>query len=475
MNQIIRKIHGIAGLLGLVCFFLLAGASAAWAGEDIKIIVNGNEVAADVAPLLKNDRTMVPIRFVTEPLGAALTWEPGANGTGGRASLLLDGRTVELTIGSKEGVVNRQVVSMDVAAEVIRGRTFVPLRFAGENLGAAVDWNGAEKKVIVTYRRSAADSNTVVPAAKKLMGFYYDSYSLEDITDDRAAFSDVIHFGYLLKADGTVREKDKFAADKFAAEGKATAEQKGMKTQMLVTAFDRGISDSVLGDEALRQNTVKSIVQFVRERDFDGVNLDYEVVSVSMRDHFTAFVRDLKQALPSGTVLSLSLRCRTYDSQVWLEGYDYGALAEYADQCIVMMYDQHYNGGEAGAVAGIDWMEASINYLGKWIPKEKFIVGLGAYGRYWPENGKGSAIFIQPAFDLAKEQGVTVLRDEATGVPHFDYVSAEKGKVSVWFEDAVSMQQKIDLVKKYNLAGVAVWRMGRVPADVWAAIGSILR
>lgn len=475
MNQpkLLKRYH-ILSLLTMVFLLLLSCTVSAWADDTIKIIVNGNEVNADVAPYLKNDRTMVPIRFITEPLGAVLNWQPGENGAGGKASLSLDGKTVELTIGSKEGLVNGEVVTMDTAAEIVQGRTFVPLRFAGENLGATVNWNGAAKEVTVTYQKPA-DSNQAVASNKKIMGFYYDYYSLDDITNDAADFSDVIHFGYLLKADGTVREKDNFAGDKFASEGKALAKRKGMKTQMLVTAFDRTISDAVLGDETLRTNTINSIVQFVKEEGFDGVNLDYEVVSVSMRDNFTAFVRDLKAALPSGTVLSLSLRCRTYDSQTWLDGYDYENLSNYADQCIVMMYDQHYNGGEAGPIAGIDWMETSIEYLSQYIPKEKFIVGIGAYGRYWPENGKGSAIFIQPAFDLAKEQGVEVLRDEESGVPHFDYESPERGKVSVWFEDAVSIKQKMDLVKKYDLSGVAVWRMGRLPSDVWEAINSITK
>ena len=135
------KISRTLMVAAMILLFLLNGLSAAWADDAIKIIVNGNEVAADVAPYLKNDRTMVPIRFITEPLGATLFWQPGENGTGGKASLTLDGRTVELSIGSQEGIVNGQVIPMDVAAEIVQGRTFVPLRFAGENLGAVVNWS----------------------------------------------------------------------------------------------------------------------------------------------------------------------------------------------------------------------------------------------------------------------------------------------------------------------------------------------
>lgn len=482
-------VYGLCLLLMLGIWFCLGGFTVALGDtvavaesssqQQIKIIVNGTEVQADAAPYLKNDRTMVPIRFITEPLGATLGWQSGENGVGGKATLLLDGKNVELTIGSTQGMVNGVAVAMDVAAEVTDGRTFVPLRFAGENLGATVQWDGVAKEVTVIYEKE-----TVVPddnqnhqsnsqSDKKIMGFYYDSYSLDDITEEVADFSDVIHFGYLLKVDGSIREKDNFEKDQFQAEAKALAEKKGMKTQMLVTAFDRTISDTVLGNEGLRASTIQSIVQFVEEEDFDGVNLDFEVVSVSMRDQFTTFVKDLKAALPKDVVLSLSLRCRTYDSQTWLDGYDYASLSKYADQCIIMAYDQHYNGGEPGPIAGADWFETSMKYLLQYIPKEKLIAGIGAYGRYWPENSKGSAIFIEPAFTLAQEQGVEVLRDEKTGVPHFTYTSPEKGLVEVWFEDAVSIKQKMDIVKKYDLAGVAVWRMGRLPQDVWDAINSV--
>lgn len=480
-------------VMGIMMFGGMAMADAVTATENktetqttdmIKIIVNGTEVNADVAPYLKNDRTMVPIRFITEPLGATLHWQPGQNGIGGKASLTLDGKKVELTIGSTEGVVDGAVVTMDVPAEVVSGRTFVPLRFAGENLGATVNWNGATKEVTVLYQAAQPvdpdnqdnqnnNQNQENTNGKKIMGFYYDYYSLDDITEEVADFSDVIHFGYLLKVDGTIREKDNFANDKFAAEGKALAEAKGIRTQMLVTGFDRTILDTVLGSEELRASTIASIVDVVKAENFGGVNLDFEAVSVSMRDQFTAFVRDLKAALPPDAVLSLSLRCRTYDVQTWLDGYDYGALSKYADQCIVMAYDQHYNGGSPGPIAGADWFETSIQYLLRYIPKEKFVAGIGAYGRYWPENSKGSAIFIGPALTLAQEQGATILRDEKTGVPYFTYTSPEKGLVEVWFEDATSMQQKMDLVKKYDLAGVAVWRMGRLPQDVWDAISTV--
>ena len=459
------------------------GAISNEISNEITIIVNDEIIAADVSPYLKKDRTMVPIRFITEPLGATLLWQGGENGVGGKAILYLDGKQVELTVGSTEGVVNGNVVSMDLPAEVVDGRTFVPLRFAGENLGASVNWNGATKEVRVYYMplpsvEPAPPSDSQQPPTetvneKNIIGYYYDSDSLGDLRAEVVPFSDVIHFGYLLTADGSVREKDNFTRDLFSSEGKILAREKGIPTQMLVTAFDRTISDGVLGDEQLRANTVKTIVDFVEAEGFSGVNLDFEVVSVSRGEQFTALVRDLKQALPKGTVLSLSLRCRTYDSQSWLDGYDYGALSTYADQCIVMMYDQHYNGGEPGAIAGADWFEESIAYLLQYIPKEKFVAGIGAYGRYWPENGKGSAIFITPALTLAEEQEVEVKREEGTGVPYFTYQSPEKGKVTVYFEDAVSIKEKIDLVKKYDLSGVAVWRMGKIPDDVWEAINSL--
>lgn len=85
-----------------------------------------------------------------------------------------------------------------------------------------------------------------------IIGYYYDRNSLTQLQSHGATFTDVLHFGYSLSADGTVAEKANFDADLFESEGKALAESYGANTLMLVTAFNRDISDSILSDPNLR-------------------------------------------------------------------------------------------------------------------------------------------------------------------------------------------------------------------------------
>ena len=213
----------------------------------------------------------------------------------------------------------------------------------------------------------------------------------------------------------------------------------------------------------------------LKEDGYCGVDLDFESVSPASRDNFTAFVKELDQAFGSKYTLSLSLRPKSNDSQTWLDGYDYASLSKYADKMIVMLYNQHYAGGTPGAVAGIDWMETTIQYLLQYIPEEKFYAGLGAYGYSWlVDGGGGTSIHITRAYELAEKYGSVIQRDETTGVPWFYYVNDLGESRVLWFEDAYSMGQKAALVKEYGLAGVAVWRMGIVPDDVWEAVISAI-
>ena len=95
--------------------------------------------AMDVAPLIMADRTMVPLRFVAEALGAEVGWDAPSN----TATVKLDGKTLQVTIGVLSS-------GMDVPAIILSDRTFVPLRFVSESLGCQVVWNGADQSIVIS-------------------------------------------------------------------------------------------------------------------------------------------------------------------------------------------------------------------------------------------------------------------------------------------------------------------------------------
>ena len=111
-----------------------------------KISVFGREIQNDVAPKIVNDRTMLPIRIVAESLGGTVTW----NGELQRVTIKNGADVILITIGADTAYVNGTAVKLDAAAFVENGRTYLPLRFISETLGAQVAWNEAEKTVTIT-------------------------------------------------------------------------------------------------------------------------------------------------------------------------------------------------------------------------------------------------------------------------------------------------------------------------------------
>lgn len=110
------------------------------------VSVFGSEIENDVAPKIVNDRTMLPIRIVAENLGGTVTW----NGELQRVTIQKGADVILITIGADTAYVNGAAVKLDAAAFVENGRTYLPLRFVSENLGAQVAWNETEKTVTIT-------------------------------------------------------------------------------------------------------------------------------------------------------------------------------------------------------------------------------------------------------------------------------------------------------------------------------------
>lgn len=100
------------------------------------ISVNGNLAQKDAAPVIQNSRTLVPIRFITESLGGAVAW----NGESKEVTLLLDGKEIKMTLG-------KTLEKYGVAPVIMDSRTYVPVRFVADALGAQTSWNEAEKTV----------------------------------------------------------------------------------------------------------------------------------------------------------------------------------------------------------------------------------------------------------------------------------------------------------------------------------------
>ena len=118
--------------------------------DEHDALVYGTTKTNDVAPKVVNDRTMLPARFVAENLGATVEWD------GEKQLVTITGKTekqedviILITIGSDYAKVNGEDVKLDSPAFVENDRTYTPIRFISENLGATVEWNETEQTVTI--------------------------------------------------------------------------------------------------------------------------------------------------------------------------------------------------------------------------------------------------------------------------------------------------------------------------------------
>lgn len=113
--------------------------------RGIRVLLDGEGIIFDQAPIIESGRTLVPMRAIFEAFGASVEYEAKGKVVTG----VLGDKTVILTIGSNKARVNGQVVILDVAAKIVNSRTLVPLRFVGESLDADVDWISETRTVVI--------------------------------------------------------------------------------------------------------------------------------------------------------------------------------------------------------------------------------------------------------------------------------------------------------------------------------------
>jgi hypothetical protein len=145
----VRKVK--AGFLALVLMFTTASAAFAGGGGP-RIYVQEKELQFDAAPYIENDRTMVPLRALSEALGFQVKYDAADK----RITLVKDRDEIVLWIGSTKVLVNGKEQVAEVAPVVRDDRTFVPLRFIAENLGAQVVWNQGDQSIRVKPGAQAA-------------------------------------------------------------------------------------------------------------------------------------------------------------------------------------------------------------------------------------------------------------------------------------------------------------------------------
>lgn len=338
---------------------------------------------------------------------------------------------------------------------------------------------------------------------------------------------DTIHpFVYEVKADGSLVNKVDFG-DKEWEDLFELARDNDVEIIPTIAWFDGAAMQNVLSNRTLRKKHVVAIAAEVKKHDIDGIDIDYEGKKSETINHFSTLLKELNKAIGSKKILTCTVEARTPADSLYRDvpktinyANDYEKINEYCDRIEIMAYDQQradlkLNDKRSGVpympVADKDWVEKVIELAIEDIDEDKIMLGVPTYGRAWditvaPEWYKDYtkvATLNQPRIlELSKKYNSPIGRSEGgdavmsyfpedsiykvfnalptpAGTPK-GYEAAAKAllvanvaKIDipvrfVTWGDGKAIEDKLNLIKKYNLRGVAIFKIdGEEDPAIW--------
>ena len=229
---------------------------------------------------------------------------------------------------------------------------------------------------------------------------------------------------------------------------------------------------TLMSSTSTRRKLIENLMKEADTYGFDGFNLDFESLKAEAGPHYVQFIRELSVSCrQKGLVLSVD----NYVPSPYSAFYNRREQGIVADYVIVMGYDEHYAGGDAGSVASISYVKDGIENTLKEVPKEKVINAVPFYTRVWTVNeGKttSKAYGIADARQWVADNHVDLTWDQELGQFYGSTVNGN-GEQYIWMEDEKSMALKIGLVKDFDLAGVACWKLGFESSDIWDIVSTV--
>ena len=257
------------------------------------------------------------------------------------------------------------------------------------------------------------------------------------------------------------------------------ARAKGLRLVATVTNysgkdFDPAIAHAIMTSPEQTQAFIQGMQTQMAQEKCAGFNLDFESVAAGDRDDFSRFVATVSSAMKAAgyfTVVSVPAKQKEDPTSSWSGAYDLKAIGAAADVVQVMAYDEHGPWSTPGPVAGLDWVEATVQYTVSAVPPGKISLGFPAFGYDYDLTNKSKSNDIAWAKipQLIKDTGAVAQWDDASSSPWFRYTLYGHDHV-VWHENARSLGLKAQLVAKYQLGGISVWALGMEDEEFWEAV-----
>ncbi|MEK7187875.1 MAG: glycosyl hydrolase family 18 protein [Patescibacteria group bacterium] len=340
--------------------------------------------------------------------------------------------------------------------------------------------------------------------------FWEKDRGISDLTENLTKVHSVSPFSYEVRSNGTLVDKIKIDEGVWPI-WRVVAKQIGVKVIPTVAWFDGEGIHKLLTNTKKRRAHEDAIAKLVKDKKFDGIDIDYEAKKTETMGYFSLFIKGLAIRLhPMGKTLSCTIESRMpVDSRYNVVpgekieyANDYKVLNRYCDEVRIMAYDQggvdrllndkKGNGALYAPVADPEWAEKLIKEAMKTINPKKIVLGVPTYGyeyqatwdsgittyrrlrsvNYNTAMTLANLVGAVPARNAAGELGFwygsssfvevspALRRDVSSTEPAEIMASKQAGKITrfVSLSDAEAVAQKIALAKKYNLKGVVLFK-----------------
>lgn len=332
--------------------------------------------------------------------------------------------------------------------------------------------------VVTTVITATLLSSTVLAGERLSLGYIYNASKshIEIVEATRESVNVVSPTCFDLTTNGKL-EINSILDEEFIQ----NMHEKGIKvTPFLSNHWGKKRAQAALAKPEI---LVDELVNAIYLYNFDGVNVDLENLSSKDKEKLTNFMKLLREALPEDKTVSIAVAPNPKRlTTTWVAAYDYEALAQYVDYFLVMTYDEHCYGGAEGPVASIGFVEESIKVILESVSKDKILLGIPMYGRYWKkgEDVGGEAIILGQIERILKKYKkvpqygnvtqtpqITIEVKEGEKGPYVNGKYLTEGIYNIYYDNESSIKAKLALVNKYDLLGAGVWALDNESYDMW--------
>ena len=254
------------------------------------------------------------------------------------------------------------------------------------------------------------------------------------------------------------------------------AHQKGIEVWAVIDNFNMECDlYEVLKNTAQRDKLIANLVADCKKYGIDGINVDFEQVTPETAHHYIQFIRELSVVCHDNDLI---VSVDNYVPTAYTAFYNRKEQGRYVDYVVIMGYDEHAgNSDVAGSVASLGFVEQGIIDTLESVEEAKVINGVPFYTRGWAtKDGDVSVktLTMSSQKQFAKEHGITVEWDEEWG-QYYGENTVDGTSYEIWMEEADSLKEKLAVMDKYGVAGVAHWKLGLETDDVWGVIGEYIQ